>query len=191
MEGLWKSWALRGRDACVPPFKMLSMHVGSLRHEEVMHDGYRPKMLLFALDKLFYIFDQIKKQRRADEKIVVTYEMLCLSAQWCTEQCHRVEKTGMPDALSLLNVDNAHHLEHLAWAVFDGALLVGEQPQLPGDRPWCMVLAGLHKHIYRGHDDAAHCLSHTLGSWDCQERIEVLRRGGRLSSTQSGQRRAS
>ena len=85
MEGLWKSRVLGGKDACVPPFKMPSMQIGSLHHEDVMHNGYRPKMLLFVLDELFYIFDQIKKQWRADEKIVAAYEMLCLSAQWCTK----------------------------------------------------------------------------------------------------------
>ena len=139
-----------GRDACVPPFKTLSMDVSSLCHEDMMQDGYRPKMLLFMLDELFYIFDQIKKQRRADEKIVVAYEILCLSAQQCTKQWHGLEKTSMPDALALLNVDDACHLECLAWAVYDGALLVGVWPKLPGDCPWCMVLAGLHKHIYWG-----------------------------------------
>ena len=77
----------------------------------------------------------------------------------------------MPDALALLNVDDAHHLERLMWAVYDGALLVGMRPELPGNHPWCKVLAGLHKHIYRGCDDVAHCLSHTLGSSDCQEWI--------------------
>ena len=85
MEGLRKSKALGGKDACIPPFKMPSMQLGSLHHEEVMHDGYRPKMLLFTLDKLFYIFDQIRRQQSADEKIVVAYEILCLSAQQCTE----------------------------------------------------------------------------------------------------------
>ena len=180
-----------GRDVCIPPFKMPSMQISSLCHEEVMHDGYRLKMLLFVLDKLFYIFNQIKKQRRVDENIVVAYEILCLSAQWCTKRQHRVEKTSVPDALALLNVDDAHHLERLAWAVYDGTLLVGGWPELPGDCPWCMVLAGLHKHIYRGRDDVAHCPPHTLGSWDCEERIEVLRRGGELSSMQSSQRKAS
>ena len=53
MEGLWKSRALGGRDVCIPPFKTLSMNVSSLHHEDVMRDGYRTKMLLFALDKLF------------------------------------------------------------------------------------------------------------------------------------------
>ena len=147
-----------------------------------MRDGYRSEMLLFTLDELFYIYDQIKKQRRADEKIVVAYEMLCLSVNWCTERWHRFEKTGVPDALALLNVDDARHLECLMWAVYDGALLVGARPKLPGHRPWCTVLAGLHKHIYRGHDGAAHCRPHTLGSWDCQKQIEVLRRGGGLGS---------
>ena len=128
MEGLWKSRALGWRDACIPPFKMPSMQIGSLHHEDVMHDGYRPKMLLFALDKLFYIFDQIKKQWRVDEKIVVAYKILCLSVQQCTEQRHGMEKTGMPDALSLLNVDDTHHLECLTWAVYDGTLLVGGWP---------------------------------------------------------------
>ena len=127
-EGLWKSRVLGGRDACVPPFKTLSMQIGSLHHKGMMHDGYRPKMLLFTLDELFYIFDQIKKQQRADEKIVVAYEILCLSVQWCTDQWHRVEKTSMPNALSLLNVNNTCHLECLAWAVYDGVLLVGWGP---------------------------------------------------------------
>ena len=191
MEGLWKSRVLGGKDACIPPFKTPSMQLSSLHHKEVMHNGYRPKMLLFMLDKLFYIFDQIRRQRSVDEKIVVAYEILCLSVQWCTEQWHWVEKTGVPDALSLLNMNNAHHLEHLAWAVYDSVLLVGGRPKLPGDCPWCMVLAGLYKHIYRDCNDIAHCPPHTLGSWDCQEWIEVLRRGGRLSSMRSSQRRAS
>ena len=182
-EELWKSRALGGRDTCIPPFKMPSMQIGSLHHKNVMCDGYRPKMLLFVLDKLFYIFDQIKKQRRVDEKIVVAYEILCISTQWCTKRRHAVEKTSVPDVLALLNMDDARHLEHLTWAVYNGALLVGKWPELPGDHPWCMVLAGLHKHIYRGCDDTAHCLPHMLGSWNCQERIEVLCRGAGLSST--------
>ena len=97
----------------------------------------------------------------------------------------------MPDALSLLKVNDARHLECLAWAVCDGALLVDEWPELSGNRPWCMVLAGLYRHIYRGREDVAHCLLYMLASWDCQERVEALHREGRLSSTRSGQRRAS
>ena len=84
-EGLWKSRALGGKDVCIPPFKMPSMQLGSLCHKEVMRDSYRLKVLLFALDEFFYIFDQIRRQRSTDEKIVVASKILCLSVQWCTE----------------------------------------------------------------------------------------------------------
>ena len=63
----------------------------------------------------------------------------------------------MPDALALLNMNDACHFKCLVWVVYDGTLLVGLQPKLSGNRPWCTVLAGLHKHIYRGCNDTAHC----------------------------------
>ena len=68
---------------------------------------------------------------------------------------------------------------------------MGEQPELPGNHPWCTVLAGLYRHIYRGHEDVAHCPLYTLASWDCQERVEALCREGRLSSARRAQWRAS
>ena len=179
-----------GGDTCIPTFKAPTMQPGSLHHENTMRDGYSPKML-YALDELFYIFDQVKWQWGMDEKIMVAYEILCLSALQCTERWHGVEKMGMPDALSLLNMHDARHLECLMWAVYDGALLVGVQPELPGSHPWCTVLASLYKHIYKGCEDVAHCPPHMLASWDCQERIEVLHKEGRLGSAQGGQRRAS
>ena len=96
----------------------------------------------------------------------------------------------MPDALSL-NINDACHLEHLAWAVYDGVLLVGRQPELSGDHQWCTMLAGTFKHIYRGHNDVAHCLPYTLASWDCQDRTEVLCQEGRLGAVQSSHKKAS
>ena len=67
----------------------------------------------------------------------------------------------------------------------------GGEPELPGNCQLCTVLVGLYKHIYRGCDDVAHCALYMLASWDCQERTEVHRRGEKLGSVQSGQRRAS
>ena len=114
-----------GRDACIPPFKMPTMDVGTLCHKDAMRDGYWPKMLLFTLDELFYIYFQIRNQQRADEKIIVTYKILCLSMNQCTDWQHGLEKTGVLDALALLNVNDTHHLERLTRAVYNGALLVG------------------------------------------------------------------
>ena len=167
------------------------MQPGSLHNEDVLCNWYWPKMLLYALGELFYVFNQVKWQRGMDEKIMVACTILCLSALRCTEQWHGSEKKGMPNALSLLNVNNTRHLKCLMWAVYDGALLVGKRPKLLGNCPWCTVLAGLYRHIYRGCEDTAHCPPYTLASWDCQERVEVLHREGRLGSMWSGQWRAS
>ena len=170
MEEEWKNRVVGGRADGVATFKTPTMECGTLHNEDMLREGYRPKMLLYALDEPFYIFDQVKWQGGTDKRLIVAYEILCLSMLQCTEQWHGYEKKGMPDALSLLNVNDAHHLECLMWAVYDGALLVGKWPELPGNCQWCTVLAGLYKHIYRGCDDVAHCPPYTLASWDCQER---------------------
>ena len=82
------------------------------------------------------------------------------------------------------------YLECLAWAVYDGVLLVGPPPELLGSRPWCMVLAGLQR-LYKGHEDVAHCPPQMLSSWDHEERVEALHRVGGLSFACSGRRQAS
>ena len=124
-EELWKSRTLGGTDVCIPMFKTPTMQHSTLHNEDVLRDRYWPKMLLYALEEPFYIFDQVKWQWGMDEKLIVAYEILCLSTLRYTKWQHGHEKKGVPDALSLLNVGDTHHLEHLAWAVYDGVLLVG------------------------------------------------------------------
>ena len=133
MEGLWKMRTLGGRGLCIPPFKMPTLNKEILQAEDSMRDGYHPKMLLYVLDKLFYIYVQVKNSQRADNKLVLAYETLCISANCCTDRQNGVKMTGMPDALALLNVNDVCHLKCLAWAVYDGALLVGLWPKLSGD----------------------------------------------------------
>ena len=119
-EEKWKC-----RSDGVVSFKTPTMQHGTLQNEDVLCEGYRSKMLLYALNKLFYIYDQVKRQQGIDERLVMAYEILGLAALCCTEWWHGLEKQGMPDALSLLNLNNTCHLEHLTWVVYDGALLVG------------------------------------------------------------------
>ena len=58
-------------------FKTPTMQRNTLWHKDIMREGYRPKMLLYALNKLFYIYDQVKCHRRGvNEKLVVVYEIL-------------------------------------------------------------------------------------------------------------------
>ena len=45
-----------GRDACIPPFKTPTLNKETLRAKDSMRDGYHSKMLLYALDELFYVY---------------------------------------------------------------------------------------------------------------------------------------
>ena len=142
-EGLWKTRALGGRDVGVPPFKMPTLQKGILWAIDSMRNGYCPKMLLYVLDELFYIYAQIKNSQREDDKLMLAYEILCLSTNHCMNWQNGVKKTNVPDALALLNVADVRYLERLTWAVYAGVLLVDPLPKLLGDCPWCVVLAGL------------------------------------------------
>ena len=62
VEALWKTRTSGRWDNCISTFKTPTMQLGSLHHEDIMRDGYRPKMLLYALDKLFYIYNQVRHQ---------------------------------------------------------------------------------------------------------------------------------
>ena len=167
-EDEWK-YKLEG----VASFKMPTMQHDTLWHDDVMWEDYRLKMLIYTLDELFYIYDQVKCHRGIDEKLVVVYEILSLAVLHCTECWGWVEKSGVPDTLLLVNLKDTCHLERLTWAVYDGALLVGSHPELPGECQWCTMLASIFKHIYKGCNETAHCLPYTLASWDCQQRMEV------------------
>ena len=125
----------------IPPFKMPTLHKETLWAKESMRDEYHPKMLLYVLDELFYVYTQVKNSQRVNDRLVLTYDILCISANHCMDQRNGIKKTGVLDALALLNVEDIWHLKHLVWAVYDRVLLVGHE--LLGDRPWCMVLAGL------------------------------------------------
>ena len=80
MEEDWKHKA-----EGVASFKMPTMQCDTLWHEDVMQEGYRLKMLLCTLDKLFYIYDQVKCQKGINEKLVVAYEILSLAVLCCME----------------------------------------------------------------------------------------------------------
>ena len=86
----------------------------------------------------------------------------------------------------LVNLNDTWHLEHLPWAVYNGALHVGNCPELPRECQWWTLLAGIFQHIYKGHDKTAHCPPYTLASWDCQQRAEVVCEECRQNTTCGG-----
>ena len=90
----------------VPLFKTPTFNKETLQAKDSMRNGYHPKMLLYALDELFYVYAQVKNSWRVDDKLLLAYEILCISANHCTDRWNRIKKTSMPDALALLIVED-------------------------------------------------------------------------------------
>ena len=88
--------------------------------------------------------------------------------------------------MPLVDLNDTHHLERLAWDVYDGALHVGNHPELPGECQLCTMLAGIFQHIYKGHNKTAHCPPYTLASWDCQQRTDMVCEERRQNTTCGG-----
>ena len=68
-----------GRDVGVPPLKMPTLNKETLWAKDSMRDGYHPKMLLYMLHELFYVYVQVKNSQRLDKKLVLAYEILCMT----------------------------------------------------------------------------------------------------------------
>ena len=64
----------------------------TLQAEDSMRNGYCPKMLLYALDELFYVYAQVKNSQRPDKKLVLAYEILCISTNCCTNRRNRIRR---------------------------------------------------------------------------------------------------
>ena len=84
-RGYGRPEPLGRRDMGIPPFKMPTLHKEMLWAKESMRDRYHPKMLLYMLDELFYVYTQVKNSQRADNKLVLAYVILCISANHCMD----------------------------------------------------------------------------------------------------------
>ena len=95
-EEEWKSRAMGGKADGIATLKTPTMQHGTLHNKDVLHEGYWPKKLLYALDELFFIFDQVKRQQGIDQRHLMAYKILCLSMLQCTKRQHGSEKKDMP-----------------------------------------------------------------------------------------------
>ena len=121
------------------------------------HVGSHPKMLLFALDELSYVYQYIDN---IDMQHVVAYEMLSFTSHRCTEW-----HNGMPKpecdmhrpAMPHINLGDLGSLKRLAWAVYDGIYVPGNQPTLSDPRDWVCILIKTMTHIFHGRTLQEHC----------------------------------
>ena len=147
---LTNHWRVEVHDR--PNFHAPSMSVVNLDEVNLLHPGNCPKMFLFLLEEMAYMYAHIGTDD-GDGLWVMAYEVLAMAEMWY----HLCKRSAKPqdmtrgDAMSRVVLGDLARLERLTWAVFDRALATGVLPELRPDESWEWVVCGIFdKLVYVG-----------------------------------------
>ena len=106
----------------VSDFMASSLSVVNLQPCELNHMGHRPKMFLYMLDKLMYVYKGLGDDYNGQQ--IVTVEILSLMWKCYCQSKHLCQVKNLAHGHAMTQVHHGDYLwlERLAWAVFDGVL---------------------------------------------------------------------
>ena len=153
-----------------PNFNALSLSIVNLDKVSLFHWGHRPKMFLFLLEEMAYVYARISTED-IDGLQVMAYEVLAMAEmRYCLHKRSANPQDMMwGDAMSRMVLGDLSRLERLMWAVFDGFLVAGVPPELRPNESWEWVVHGIFdKLIYIGRNPSNQCPMMTMGVKDLQ-----------------------
>ena len=153
-----------------PNFQAPSLSVVNLDEVNLLCLGHHPKMFLFLLEEMAYVYTRISTED-IDGLQIMAYEVLAMAEM----QYHLHKRSTNPqdmtqgDAMSRVVLGDLAGLEKLVWAIFDGALATGASPELGPDESWERVVHGIFdKLVYIGRNPSDQCPAITMGAKDLQ-----------------------
>ena len=182
-EHLW-----RHVNAEITDFQMLTYEWDMGAPIDVLRTGSHPHMLLYALDKLFYVYKGVGVND-VDGQCIVAYKILTVVLLCCMEQrgSQKKECNTLGAAYPRVNLSDVDGLEHLAWAVYNGVYMPGDPPALTGHHDWERIIAGTTLHlIFHGRTNDEHCKPSTIASLNAGQAMKLAQQKGLL---QPGKRR--
>ena len=151
-------------------FNALSLSVVNLDEVSLFRSGHWPKMFLFLLEEMAYMYARIGTED-VDGLQVMAYEVLAMAEmqyRLCKRSTNPQDMTR-GDAMSRVVLGDLSRLERLMWAVFDRVLVAGVPPELGPDESWEWVVCGIFdKLIYVRRNPSDQCPAITTGAKDLQ-----------------------
>ena len=138
----------------VPTYKVMG---GALAPMDKECMGSYPKMFLYALDELLYVYQCIDN---TDTQCVIAFKILSFASDRCMEWCDgrpKPECDTFGPAMPHVNLGDIKNLERLTWEVL-GSLLA-----LSGLYNWACILGKMTTHIFHGRTLWEHCPLSTVG----------------------------
>ena len=155
---------------------------------DVLRTGSHLRMLLYALDELFYVYKGVGGND-VDGQCVVAYKILRVVPLHCTVQhgSQKKECNNFGAAYPRANLSDVDGLECLAWALYDGVYMPGDPPDLTGHHDWEHIIVGTTLClIYHGRTNDEHCKPWTIASLNAEQAMKLAWQQGLL---QPGKRR--
>ena len=149
---------------------------------DVLHTGYHPHILMYVLDKLFFVFKKLWMDN-FNVQCMVAYEILQIASRQCTEwrRSEKKKANTLGDAYPWVDFQDIHSLKCLAWAMYNGVFVPGNKPALSGHYDWDHVVAGTLIHlIFWGQTDKDHCGPLTIASFNAKWATELVQQQGLL-----------
>ena len=124
-----------------------------------LREGHRPKMFLWMVKEFTFILCHLCKDDQ-DGALVLGHELLLLVCSHCRQKrgSRRADATQL-DRLPACSFQTLEHamlvpdtiqLAHLAWAVFDNIMGLGEAPPLCGFETYKQIIRCLASKAYKG-----------------------------------------
>ena len=135
-----------------PNFHAPSMSVVDLDEVNLLHSGHHPKMFLFLLEEMVYMYTRVGADD-ANGLWVMAYEVLIMAEMWYFLRKRSANPQDMMwgDAMSCVVLGDLVRLEKLAWAISDRALATGVSPELRPNESWERMVHGIFdKLVYIG-----------------------------------------
>ena len=154
----------------------------------MLRTGSHPRLLLYALNELFYVYKGVGAND-ADGQHVVAYKILKVVSLHCMEwrSNQKKECNTLEAAYPRVNLSDMDGLEHLAWVVYNGVYVPGNPPDLTGHHNWeCKIVRTTLCLIYCGRTNDEHCKHLTIASLNAEQATKLTWQQGLL---QPGKRR--
>ena len=148
---------------------------------DALRTGSCPHMLLYMLNKLFYVYKGVGV-KHADGQCIVAYKIFTVASLHCMEwHSSQKEYNTLGAAYPRVNLSDVDGLEHLAWAMYNGVYVPGNPTALTGHHNWECIITGTTLHsIFHGKTNDEHCKPSTIASLNAEQAIKLMQQQGLL-----------
>ena len=152
---------------------------------DVLRTGMHPRMMLYMLDELFYVYRGVGTNNM-DGQCIIAYEILTIALLQYMEWCSNPKKAcnTLGNAYPRVNLNAVNGLKRLTWAIYNGVYMPSKLPALTGHHDWERIITGTQGLIFHGVTANEHCEPLMVASLNAKQAMKLTQQQGLLQPKQ-------